>query len=1194
MQKKNKALFAFVIVITLAVMIFSSVPAGPVGAATNTPTVTRTPTPTATALPPQSYYWTCTPSYAGDTCPGQSTGENGEVLLDTGHRTRKYESPDNFVGFSQPVLIGQLHKNVSQLPFAGRIYMDVTWSLTWDCIPPHLTGYGCWNDPNPFAVGADVRFVVNGITPDAPNQHLNCGYTANGGGECHSTYRASFPITNWGLATVPTQVDVRLSEVWTGKARYDFEWRAVYSTSPVDLCGDVIVRESNTYNIIPTIETPLGPLGNPADEQIAATVPGDTYRIKTAGTWNDGSAVKGPDPSGFSYSTDGVTWNPLSSMPSICASDNGILFEAVSTSLYIRVNDLAGEFANNTTVTAPLTYTLDAIQTVTACSGMFDYDPLNDWIGSGEIDAASNEPLMPSVKEPGFEAGEWYVLSTDGAPWVAGGENRYDIKATVPPDQGLYASEMSVWKYTQCWEYTGELQHKRYFFQLPGAGLSLWANHLNGESGSGTIHFNIYHVSSVIFPPADCESSYTTNKMFIDDTVDANASNGFQLNNPFGNPLENPLDPDWVVGNYYMLQTKGGPWTNGLYGVTSYEIQLSADDGATWSTPETWTHALCVAKTDLLGHIKVYFRYEGTERFRVRVNDTDFSGNMSNQPFEVWRATNITPPTTGSCSDHFQPMAENVSVDIPPAVDIGIAPAFVVSDGSYYMVETRGAFTDAGMETGIFSGAEISDDNGQSWYPWEDYPLKLCYETFSETWQNTGQLVHMRLYFAATTNRIFKFRADDFDGIWTNNVSAASAAFGVNLYKAESIDDPWNTCTHTYNLTPLQTDISIPSQIYNGVKTVAQPGKLYAIEIISGSWTNGQNNDLHYDAQIFADLPLNKNWYEWNDRDFPGWQCVARVGLNYKRIYFQAAEGAIWVRAGNEADAQAFQDNEGELRYTIYGAADINCEGPDCGGGLPPESIAGCYATLLRPTWQPYTYDGSDILAAITTWAQNIGYLFGYLGSWISYGGSSVLTFFLWCPEHNAMLSGMQTALMTREPVSSATRLLKFLVDTKTKFDSYSWTIGANTPSLPFFPADGNLTGAQTSSDSPLADLTAMRPNSAATTGVINPSAGDKIVFDESLFANGTATVRMPSGRTRQVAIGACEAHVTYAWGSSGLVLGFCTVMNLVKMIGLDAWLNLFMTIACIWLFFKYIASEFAALGNISNQLSSASGGGEK
>jgi hypothetical protein len=172
----------------------------------------------------------------------------------------------------------------------------------------------------------------------------------------------------------------------------------------------------------------------------------------------------------------------------------------------------------------------------------------------------------------------------------------------------------------------------------------------------------------------------------------------------------------------------------------------------------------------------------------------------------------------------------------------------------------------------------------------------------------------------------------------------------------------------------------------------------------------------------------------------------------------------------------------------------------------------------------------------------------------------------------------MVDGLKKKEPISTGTRFVQFMVETKAVFDSYSWTVGEGAPGVPFL-----ATGREGASDTSLMQIVFPGTVTEGSGGVNNPYAGGKLVYDPSLFETGKAKVREANGGTREIEITACNAHVTYTLGASGLVIGFCTVLNLVKLVGFDVWLNFFLTIGCIVLFFKYFAAELVIFQNVSN-----------
>lgn len=1088
---------------------------------------------------------------------------------------------------------------------ATKIYYDIT--INWNVVPaPGRPG------------GLDAATFTMSITNAASYTYSQrCNEFT-----CHLTGYYEIDASQNAFA----RFNFSLWDLWPYDETVISGGQAILSVEPIINCDQFVTQSRQELDIIPLIEFPQGPDAvSPAfpDEQIALLLPGLDYRLYTEGVWSDGTNARVND---FVISFDeGVTWiDPDDIETILCKDSNGVVFTAPSDELQIRVADAAGQFADNSDIIDTF-YILEQVKELTSCGQKFSYDPEDDWISSGTISASSSEATIPTIVPDGVMVqGEWYALETAGQPWYdETSAERFDIRVTNIADAGLNSAEFSVWPFTSCVEPTGDLSHLRYYFQSPDTNIKLWVNDtVFGDGNSGNIGYNIYHVDFT-YIPADCEASFVINDKIVDSSVSASAANGMKM-------VPNDPTNSFTKGLYYMIQTKGGPWRSPV-SLDLWDMSVQHQNATAYGDEyplATWPNGVCYSETDMLGHERVYFEWGGEneegniwqDSYYMRVNnDTGYDYNelTGDMDFEVWEVTQVTPPT-GACGNISKSDYKGL-IPVAPDQSTGEAVTFMVTDQAYAL-ETTGWWKEGGLSGDPWSVASISDDNGETWYNWPAYPAKICFEVFAE-----GGREYYRLYIRSQAGRTYKVRASDVDTVWSNNEDTNN--FGVKVYDAQVITDPHNECTEHYGLTKIQSNVRFPSHIDTGARTIIEAGKLYAVDIVNGYWQS-DGGEKQYTAQMSFDSGAADSFYSFDDRNMPGFRCFAQHPL-YQRVYFMAANtGGLYahIRVGDDTDAD-WTNNTGELLYDLYSAVDTedpedpdDPDGPGCPGCQPPDQVAGCYTTPMRPAfpvmaialvelkgaisievpdfpeapsitdipamgqwlWNVFGFawltlesvlqNVWDNLGIFFNWAtasipaminsiiSDLGRLWNYAVGWLEYIRVSATGFFLWCPEHTAAVVDMYNQVQQREPFFTFIKIKGFIVATKMKFDSYAWGVGNNSAVVPFMNA---VSGSQ-----------------QYTAANQNPSFLKSVAGDLSSPYNGglvqirpTTTLRSLRGAGTDYTV--CTANIKSTWGTSGLSKGFCLVMNLTKAIEMDYFINSLIVISAIIIFLNYFIRKF-------------------
>lgn len=951
------------------------------------------------------------------------------------------------------------------------------------------------------------------------------------------------------------------------------------------------VFSTATYPISPIIEFPNGQDTEPTDHQKVAIIPGNTYKIETQGTWNDGSA----DKTDFAYSFNNTDWYPLDKLPTECADGQALYFTATldpppfgQTTFYIRVNDTAGNFSDNSEVeTLQWTFSEVTRTSPNHCGDQYSYTPETDWLASGEINATDYVGVAPAAT---LTVGDWYAIETAGTPWYDGAAPstpRYDIRIGMVP--GAVVSDAGTWEHTGCTESAGG-GFLRYFFQAPAATIYLTVNDQDSNFANNIdqIGYNLYHISQYTYWPSQCETVYTNNGLAGSFTFNANQDAGVVVGDAVSG---------LASGQWYMLETTGGPWHDDNPHVDSYSVDFSSTTGTpTWQLIQDWSGSSCNVQIDTLGHQRIYFQWMSPDNlYRIRVHDDDYPGNTGAMGANIYKVTNsqIVPPVAGprnACDGSFIKSTYLTTANIPPSSEPGIYIPHIETD-HIYAFETTGFWTEGG-DPGELTQAAISDDNGATWYPWNDYPSALCYETFMDAGRE-----YPRLFVRAQPGHTYKASAADGDTIWTNNVDAGH--FGIKVYDAQQLFDPWNTCTQNYTIVKIQTHQVIYSQLggetspSDAQRLNAVPGEMYALQTVDGSWYDGDGLP-HTDFDLSMDD--GATWYKYDDPSLPGSLCVARL-MQYVRVYFVAPSTLTYMRIRVHDHDNNFGNNYGQLYYDLYAGqaghdnpgepvlcptptgdnTPVPCMPPDQTIYLPPAPVADCYSWPVRPSGRTMDVpvapvppdppaEGLDIVGwtqYLIDWVTYIGSYIGYvfqwvfyylsilsdIPAWLEYGRTLITDFFLWCPEHTAAIQAMSDALQQREPFAFIHKVFAFIDAVRTQLEAYSW-VDANAPAVPFLVSGG---GDQAPSLIPQVDDT-------------SPWAqGGQITFNPDIGGGSPVT--------------SCSAKIKITLGTSGLAVGFCVVMNLIKMFPLLQFtINAMIVLACVASFFRYLSSRIMPL----------------
>jgi hypothetical protein len=905
-------------------------------------------------------------------------------------------------------------------------------------------------------------------------------------------------------------------------------------------------------------------------------VVGSEYRLTVSGgPWNDGTT----DRYDVATRADSGSWTPLSSFitdGADCSQSDPldptktiVVFPATDTAWAVRVNDVDGEFGDNT---GSMDYKLELVETSVEISCSNQY-LRGSWIASGVIPANLANGTHPNVA--GLSAGTWIEIQTEGGPWRDGGAppDRYDIQ--LKNLDGSW-SELSGDSSVGCSTTSGNYIDA--WVQLPtNSGIDLRVNDTGGiwSSNTGNVGYEIYATSFSPFAPGGCTSYYHIGDLIKTVTAQANNPNGADVGSLFAGADVTGGEEDTLAKNYIAIQTSGvwssGPVPSAAGGLASgpYPPASSA-----WSPLQTYPTVACAYPLDPIGHVLVFIPVDSdTNYLNVRVQDyidTSYANNTGTLAFSFYKASLLRPtpyvpgpmPDPGVCDSYYTKGTAGSTIHLYGNVS-NWATLPVLTNGQIYAIETSaGPWTNNGANS---YEVEISD--GTSSWNLVNFAGAACAQS--------ADGLHLLLYFKALSGRQYKVRVYDPGGNFTDNGGTINVLFYPNVV---SHPPDWNNCSDNYSLTQLTVpDDHIP----RNPAGVAIPGidygsgDYYAILINpTDYWYPLLHADQHhYEAQISTD-----NGSTWHAFD-PTWSlavCSMQVNqpvndyeIQYK-LYFQApSSGTIKMRVSS--DDSLYVLSAGQLSYTLYGATETNPPGPNPPINHP-EWYAACYESFLRPN--SLFKLSSFSLGTIT---------FGSLGSvtfptvslpipaiddWISYLQWTVRSYFAWCPEHTAALAAIPTSLNSLEPFGTVHDVSNVLLDINTKIDQFDSSGGEGEGSQ-FLPYDiaFNAQGGESGSSSWSGLLPALDTSSPWLGGTVPlPSLNTGVTGGES------GSVQVQGGSA--IPYSEYISYVNYCKGISAPYLGAAGT-------GLCWALGLAKTAPKFWIIVQLIFDVMAILGAV-------------
>ena len=696
-------------------------------------------------------------------------------------------------------------------------------------------GSGSFNDDmlcgyaqgNPYNPGFCTK-VITGVLPASALQDIDGGYTVG------VTAKIFGDAGFGGLAS-------------------SFLWTISFSRAPIAAeCADqYVVPTVDTYPIDPTIELPVGMVGepDPQDYQGIVTVPNSIYMIRFRdGPWNNGT--EDMPIYNLDFYIEGMvgTYVPISYFllfdAVICYeidTENNtftIYFTAPDDNFYFRVSDTV--YTDNTNdPETPLQYDFGLAYSAENGCSQFTYSS-EDLYKSIEVPSLDDDvPVYDEQIDP-IIGGEWYGIQVDSGTWNEDSPSTpridmefsfivYGPQQNPPPWQVLAEGSPLV----ACVSTDGKMT----FVQAPldeGLVLHLRVNDQddpqNFSDNTGTLQVSVYHVANT-YTPSGCAADYNVDDLVASGNIDGAQINGKSFANNFGsldgfgNVIPGGVSTSYYMtpGGWYMLETRDGPWTassesGGSYvdGQDYFDVQIrlwaSDFDSDTWRDPDEWGLSTCVVNVDMLGHQRIYFRVpdnavegesESGAEFMIRVAGASNS-TTGQLGWDLYQAVDVE--TSGeenpwdSCLVDYNSGLQLQQAWIPvKAVEGASITQNVVTGGGTTMLEAgvtyrlqtgNGPWQDGENPDDMYS-AEISNDGGSTWFAFGDHPDITC-----------GVVDQLGQYgiaiFTVATDQVWKIRvADTETEIFTDNTGSLSYKLWRSYYMPTYEGD--GTLVSTYN-----------------------------------------------------------------------------------------------------------------------------------------------------------------------------------------------------------------------------------------------------------------------------------------------------------------------------------------------------------------------------------------------------------
>jgi len=744
----------------------------------------------------------------------------------------------------------------------------------------------------------------------------------------------------------------------------------------------------------------------------------------SGGPWNDG-AVSRLD---VAYSWDGIEWARLSGQVDevSCTDDletggQMYYFLAQSDTLYLRVNDLADEFDDNTD---EMDYAIYGVvgSGETGCGGNYT---LGSLVFEESWDATFNDWQVPSVKS-------WPALSTVYfenydiyrilIPHTYGDGSQYNSEAQIRPYMVGDWINLASHPQTVCVEdhdasYADPEGWMAYYFMSP-EDFTLYeirANDLDGtadasyDNNTGSFAVEVY--SATYNPPvAGCAGQFTLGPLIQGIRIAADAQNGIRIPDPLYAYMRDD-EGGLIAGTAYMIE-EPSTWI-GFTSLDSdsniFDWQISADR-TTWFDMDDFASCIKPIDTNRSQH---FFDAAVTEYY-VRAKDYDSDGTWLDQPgwilLNLYYANDLrtSPDANGDCPNlALGDVLYSGSVDSSELAG-GYLPDILLTDMLYGIQLTTPAWTNDSVEQ---KAAQIQIAGSSTWDDFVDWDGAFCSELDGNDWPlNWIQALDAR----------YKLRADA-------TIGDNAGLVNYTIYEADWLTDPiYPSCQSNYNPIsfanfPILKN-EIPAQWQNGqhLQDFYLRQGTYEITTADGPWGDivfGYPPIQAYDLEISIANGATNTWFDLIDAA----ACyVPMSDGNHARAYIEipeAYDSFVRLRVNNLDDL--WIDNTGSMSITVqYSNVGIDPDAP----------------------WDPYAdpdglfkEGGCDLVCVRPQSTINVP-------AWLEYFRCQLVRRLSFCPYHIEVLEAMRDLFYTRDPFGSIQELGQSFGLIKENVDSRQWS----------------------------------------------------------------------------------------------------------------------------------------------------------